>query len=218
MQPWPPSDPSRSFKVHATAQITESTLQGPNEVDRYTAINRSLLGPYTNVGVASYVVDAEVGNFCMIGSRVSIGGFEHPLDHLSVAAFQWGGGVSPEEPLTVLSRLRNNPKPRQKRTLLGSDVWVGSNACIRSGTSIGHGAVVGMGCVVVKDLPPYAIAVGNPARIVRYRFDSEIRARLLRSQWWLLPLDLLFELPFHDVHASLDILESGTNVPPKRGT
>lgn len=212
LQPWPLDAPKRSYQIHATAQITDSELEGPNAVDRYSAINRSTLGRYTNVGVGSYVVDASVGNFCMIGSRVSVGGFEHPLQHLSVGAFQWGVGISPDEPESVISSLKGNLKPTQKMTYLGSDVWIGSNACIRSGTAIGHGAVVGMGCVVVKDLPPYAIAVGNPGRIVGYRFDAKTRLRLLKSQWWLMPLEALCDLPFNEVGECLDMLERRTQL------
>lgn len=209
LQPWPLSGPKPSFEIHATAQIIDSKLAGPNGIDRYSAVNRSTLGPHTRVGVGSYVVDSVVGNYCMIGSRVSVGGFEHPLQHLSVAAFQWGVGVSPDEPESVVSKLRANAKPDQEKNYLGSDVWIGSNACIRSGIKVGHGAVIGMGSVVVKDLPPYAIAAGNPARIVRYRFDPKTRLRLLESQWWLLELDALCDLPFDDVHICLDILEKG---------
>ncbi|MBR3191286.1 MAG: CatB-related O-acetyltransferase [Bosea sp.] len=72
-------------------------------------------------------------------------------------------------------------------TVIGHDVWLGSQALILSGVTIGHGAVVAARAVVAKDVPPYAIVAGNPARVVRYRMSEERIAALLRSQWWLLP-------------------------------
>ncbi|HEV2509988.1 CatB-related O-acetyltransferase [Bosea sp. (in: a-proteobacteria)] len=71
--------------------------------------------------------------------------------------------------------------------VIGSDVWLGSQALILSGVNIGHGAVVGARAVVTKDIPPYAIVAGNPARIVRYRMSEERIAALLRGEWWMLP-------------------------------
>lgn len=75
---------------------------------------------------------------------------------------------------------------------IGSDVWLGHNSIISSGVStIGHGAVVGAGAVVFKDVPPYAVVVGNPGRVVRHRFDPETIAALLRERWWERDIDEL---------------------------
>lgn len=68
--------------------------------------------------------------------------------------------------------------------VIGNDVWIAANAVVLSGVKIGTGAIVGAGAVVAKDVPEYAIVIGNPMRILRYRFDEETRARLLRSKWW----------------------------------
>lgn len=68
---------------------------------------------------------------------------------------------------------------------IGHDIWIGLNVTLMDNITIGHGAVVGASSVVTKDVPPYAIVVGNPARIVKYRFTPEIIERFLRSEWWL---------------------------------
>lgn len=68
--------------------------------------------------------------------------------------------------------------------VVGHDVWIGFGALIRSGVTIGNGAVIGMGSVVVKDIPPYAVAAGNPARVLRYRFEPEVIKRLNAIDWW----------------------------------
>ena len=80
---------------------------------------------------------------------------------------------------------------------IGHDVWIGQNTIVLSGVIIGTGAIIGAGSLVTKDIPPYAIAVGNPAKVVRYRFPPETISRLLESEWWLLSDDKLIELePF----------------------
>lgn len=70
------------------------------------------------------------------------------------------------------------------RTTIGNDVWIGDGTFIKTGIGIGHGAVVGMGSVVTKDVAPYAIVAGNPATLIRYRFEPEVIQALLEMAWW----------------------------------
>ena len=70
------------------------------------------------------------------------------------------------------------------RTVIGNDVWIGKRAIIKAGVKIGDGAVVGAGAVVTKDVPPYAIVAGVPAKIIKYRFDEDTIAQLLKTKWW----------------------------------
>lgn len=98
---------------------------------------------------------------------------------------------------------------------IGHDVWIGANAVVLSGVTIGTGAIVGAGAVVARDVPPYAIAVGNPARIVRHRFSPERIAALLASAWWDLPDDVLRaldrELYSGDIEAFIDAVQDLRN-------
>lgn len=95
--------------------------------------------------------------------------------------------------------------PDSPETVIGNDVWIGNGVTILSGNTIGDGAVIGAGAVVSKDIPPYAIAVGNPIRIIKYRFDKETISKLIASQWWDLPEDKINEaLPYlNDVNKFL---------------
>lgn len=79
--------------------------------------------------------------------------------------------------------------PIKGDTVIGNDVWIGQNATIMPGVHIGDGAIIGANATVASDIPPYAIAVGNPARIIRRRFDDETIDLLLRLQWWNLPIE-----------------------------
>jgi acetyltransferase-like isoleucine patch superfamily enzyme len=84
-----------------------------------------------------------------------------------------------------------------RKTVIGHDVWIGCNSVVLSGVTIGTGAVIGAGSVVTKDIPPYAIAYGNPAKVHRYRFDPETIDALLKSEWWRFSMEQLKTLPLN---------------------
>lgn len=119
----------------------------------------------------------EVGSFASFGPEVRVlAGSEHVMTRattfpLKVRLFDPDGGNSDE----AIDR---------GVTSVGNDVWIGLGAIILSGVSVGDGAVVGAGTIVSKSVPPYAVVVGNPARIIRYRFDAPTRDRLLALAWW----------------------------------
>jgi hypothetical protein len=94
-----------------------------------------------------------------------------------------------------------------RHATIGNDVWTGHNVNIMAGVSVGDGAIVGAGSVVTKDVPPFAIVAGVPARVVRMRFSEAIIERLLRVKWWDLELSELSGLPFRDVERCLDRIE-----------
>ncbi|WP_140538245.1 DapH/DapD/GlmU-related protein [Mesorhizobium sp. B1-1-8] len=89
----------------------------------------------------------------------------------------------------IHSRILKQPEPvdnggRPGGVTVGNDVWIGHGAIMLPGVAIGDGAVVGAGAVVTKDVPPYAIVVGSPAKVIRYRFSEDVVAKLLAIQWW----------------------------------
>lgn len=141
---------------------------------------------YTNIGYGT-----KIGRYCAIARDAEIGPAHHDYNLISSHEF-----------LTHRNRFRNVPgyigefwKPvrMEKRppTILGHDVWIGSKATILRGVRIGTGAIIGANAVVTKDVPPYAVVGGVPARIIRYRFPEETIRALLASRWWLLdPADL----------------------------
>lgn len=84
---------------------------------------------------------------------------------------------------------QNHAAGNRGQIIIGNDVWIGDNVCLMGGVRIGNGAVIGANAVVAKDIPPYAVAVGNPARVVKYRFDEETIRRLQKIKWWNWPLE-----------------------------
>jgi virginiamycin A acetyltransferase len=117
-----------------------------------------------------------IGRYCSMGPGVMVANENHPLDRCSTSGWFY-------DPACGLVDRRM--LPARPVTAIGHDVWIGANACILPRVrSIGHGAVIGAGAVVTRDVPPLAIVGGNPARILRYRFEGERARAWLGSRWW----------------------------------
>ena len=118
----------------------------------------------------------EIGRFCAIaeGARFVMNGGTHAMAGFSAYPFEILGLTLGDTP----------PEPAPRDTVVGHDVWIGREAMILPGVTIGSGAIVGAGAVVASDVPPYAIVVGNPARVVRQRVDAATAEALLRLAWW----------------------------------
>ncbi|MGQ9445250.1 CatB-related O-acetyltransferase [[Pasteurella] aerogenes] len=134
-----------------------------------------ILGDYSSIGRYSKVVHSEIGKFCSISWDVTVNAISHPLNHLSTHAFPY----VPQVGHFVEKRTQEYHK-----VYIGNDVWIGANSIIMPGVHIGDGAVVGANAVVTKDVPPYAIVAGVPAKIIKYRFSEDMITRLLELKWW----------------------------------
>lgn len=127
----------------------------------------------------------EIGRYCSIAGDVRFGDMEHPTEWLSTpnftcdAAFwtQFPGHDGFDTPALPAASKRTG-------ITIGHDVWIGARAYIRGGVAVGTGAIVGHSAVVTKDVPPYGIVVGNPGRVIKYRFPKALIERLLASEWW----------------------------------
>lgn len=145
-------------------------------------------------------VQMSIGRYCSIGQGVSVMGLQHPTGWAMTSTLNYLDqleGVSAYFADRGLERPPLLPfDPGQEGVSIGHDVWIGSTALIKRGVTIGHGAVVAARAVVTRDVPPYAVVAGMPARIVRYRFADAVIQGLLASQWWnygpdvLAPLDV----------------------------
>jgi virginiamycin A acetyltransferase len=130
--------------------------------------------------IGGLVAKLHIGKYCSISENCSIILADHNLKHTSTYPFRNIGlyGVISPQPVPDLHAVSKGD------IFIGNDVWIGRNTTILSGLTIGDGAVIGAGSVVTKNVPPYAIVVGNPGKIVRFRFDAETIERLLKVRWW----------------------------------
>ena len=142
-------------------------------------ISHTQIGDYTYIAQNSIVSLTTIGKFCSIGPNLICGYGIHPTNGLSTAPMFFSTGK--QNGITLSNQ---NKIEEHKKIEIGNDVWIGSNVTIIDGIAIGDGAIIGAGAVVSKDIPPYAIAVGCPIRIIRYRFTPEQIDALLKIKWW----------------------------------
>ncbi len=144
-------------------------------IAHHAQVSESMLGRGTSVGRYSKIRQAQIGRYCSIAWDVTIGAPAHPLNRISSHAFSYRKqfGITDHDEVFP-----------QKTTVIGHDVWIGCSAILISGITVGDGAVIGAGAVVTKDVPPYAIVAGVPARKIRDRFSLELQEILEEAAWW----------------------------------
>lgn len=163
------------------------------------------LGTCSYVGGADVPVDNDKPKHILIGRFSSLAGnitFSMGLNHEYknvVTTYPFDVGNVVETMIRVANIPRSDYVPKQKRfansyqIIVGHDVWIGNGATIIGGVKIGSGAIIGTNAMVAKDIPPYAIAVGNPARVIKYRFDEATIKKFLAVKWWNWDLKKIYE-------------------------
>jgi len=140
------------------------------EIGKNTFVDRNCnIGSYTYIGKNCNITKATIGRYCSIANNVSIGQGEHDLTKISTSSVFYDSSY---EELT------------KKECEIGNDVWIGTDCVILRGVKVGDGAVIGANSVVTKDIPPFAIVVGSPAKIIRYRFEIKMIDKIIDSKWW----------------------------------
>lgn len=150
-------------------RLRHNRISTHTRVERGTFVRDCKIAPYTYIGLNCILNSVEIGAYSSIASGVQIGGMEHAYWDLSTSCH-----------LTDKSIAGNI-------THIGHDVWIGADSIIRQGITIGEGAVVGANSFVNKDVPPYAIVVGSPAKIIKYRFEEQTIIALQKSHYWNYP-------------------------------
>jgi acetyltransferase-like isoleucine patch superfamily enzyme len=153
------------------------------------------------------------GRYCSIATGVVIGTHEHPTNWLTSSRTAYYPEVNGWDELLAgdaasAIRAKSPPFPGScPITTLEHDVWIGQGAFLKSGITVGTGAIIGARATVLKDVPPYAIIVGTPGRVLRLRFPDAVVERLLSTKWWRYSIYDLFDAPMDDVERALDVIE-----------
>lgn len=163
-------------------------LEGYNSIEKDCILEKVRLGLGSYIGFGSQIYQTEIGRFCSIGRNFKIIQGQHPTSKFvsTYPAFYSVKGISGlrfvDQQLFEENKFVDIEKKLSVR--IGNDVWIGDNVSIMEGVSINNGAVVATGAVVVKDVPPYAIVGGVPAKIIRYRFNEQEITFLQNYKWW----------------------------------
>lgn len=167
--------------IHATSRLFQCKVGAWTDIGPNSVLMESTLDDYSYLAGDAQIVYSTIGKFCSIASHVRINPGNHPMDrvtqhHSTYRRVEYG--FDSEDDHAFFQWRRDH------HCTVGHDVWIGHGAVIMPGVTIGTGAVIGSSAVVTKDVEPYAIVVGVPARPVRKRFDDATIAALLRIAWW----------------------------------
>lgn len=168
----------RGYPISALAFLSDTKYEKTTAIRALVKMERATIGKCSSIGTLSAAYDCEIGNFCSIARECYIGGASHPLNHVSTS-----GCFYLKNNYTNIC-YNENDYNWHTHTKIGNDVWIGIRATILGGVTIADGAVIGAGSIVTKDVGPYEIWAGNPARLIRKRFDDETIKILLNSEWW----------------------------------
>ncbi|MGH7180472.1 MAG: CatB-related O-acetyltransferase [Nitrospiraceae bacterium] len=157
------------------------------------------IGAHSYVNGGTIRERTRIGRFCSISYGVVLGAPNHAIDLLSTHPFATKATID----FTYGRPFRSN-KSKSRNTIIENDVWIGVNAIVVEGVKIGTGAIVAAGAVVTKDVPPYAIVGGVSAKVIRYRFPDDLIQKLLESEWWKLPFDMLRNLPTNNIEQCIN--------------
>jgi len=166
---------------------SDSKISLKSTVQRFVVIRNSTIGEFSYVGHDSNILCATIGKFCSISRHVSVGLSPHPSNWISTSPLFFKSHNATGFKWIEKDVYDDTPAP----ILIGNDVWIGMNAAITGGVKVGNGAIIAAHSVVTKDIPPYAIVGGVPAKIIRYRFDESIINKLEELCWWDLPPSVL---------------------------
>ncbi len=176
-----------------STDIIDCDIDSNVSINRRNYIFKSVIGRFCYTGIGTMIRSSEVGNFCSISWNVSIGGGDHPKENVTTGNlnrfYQLDAGMWDDKSKKELAKVFS----KQKQCIIKNDVLISSNVTILRNITIGNGAIIGAGAVVTKDVEPYSIVAGVPAKLIRKRFDDKTIEALERIQWWNWPIEIIRE-------------------------
>lgn len=173
------SMPKRIFsRISLFCILQEVTVDKTAAICSGVRFYRGKIGRYSYIGNNSFVTDTIIGNFTSISTDCYIGGADHPVHWVSTSPVfhKWENILKKHFAFHEFNIF--------KKTVIGNDVWIGNRVMVKAGVTIGDGAVIGMGSIVTKNVAPYEIWAGNPAKFIRKRFPDNTICDLQEIKWW----------------------------------
>jgi phosphonate metabolism protein (transferase hexapeptide repeat family) len=183
--------------IHPSVKLREALIGARCEILERSAVAYATIGDASYLGHDCQVADAEIGKFCAIAACVRIGPPNHPMGRPAQHRFTY---VPEYYDATKQRDTAFFAERRAARVRIGNDVWIGHGVTVLAGVTVGDGAVLAAGAVVARDVAPYTIVGGVPARLIKERFPPDIAARLQAIAWW--------DWPFETIMARLESFQS----------
>ena len=201
---------STGLTIHAKTDILSNVIvEAPFR--NYGGVYLNLtVGAFSYIANDCYLYDVTIGRYCSIGDNVHILS-QHPTDSFSTSPVFYEDVF--DEPFRAHQR---SGFKNLVRTMIGNDVWIGSSVKIKTGVAIGDGAVIGAGSVVTKDVAPFSIVAGVPAKLIKMRFSPDIIERIQTLAWWQYNL-LPYQISWNDLESTLFQLENMRDLVPYVG-
>ena len=195
---------SKLIKKMQIPAIKNSSVDKKAKICTGAHVVNSSVGKYSYIGNFSTMINCEIGSYCSVADNCVIGGMSHPTEWVSTSPVMYRGRNCLKTNFTDL------PYEESKHTVIENDVWIGNNCHIKAGVHLSIGCVIGMGSVLTKDVGPYEIWAGNPAKLIRKRFDDETITRLLKTEWWNWPEEKVINYAKHINHPEefIEVAES----------
>lgn len=174
------------LKKFKNVKVKNSHINKNTYFERYNSINNNCkisncyLGKYSYIGTDCIIRDTKIGNFCSLGNNIKTILGSHPINFISTHNFCFENFST----FDTEKKIKNSVY----KIIIENDVWIGDNVLILSGVTIHTGAIIGAGALVNRDIPPYAIVGGIPAKVIKYRFSNDIIQDLMNSKWWELSI------------------------------
>lgn len=176
----PRLSPDTSF-IHPDCEITESTFGAYVEIGRGSRVAHSSFGDYSYCDRYADIANAEIGKFANIAAFSRIGATDHPLHTAACHHFLYRSDDYWDDTARDEAFFEHR---KSRKAYIGHDTWIGAHALVMPEVTLGHGAVVAAGAVVTKDVEPYTIVAGTPAKVLKLRQPREVADRLIALAWW----------------------------------